>query len=41
VDHSDAKPHHTLLREAMVIVDHNGYHDGEIVLIRRLLGIWP
>jgi hypothetical protein len=30
----------TLLREALLIVDHNAYHVGEIVLLRRLLGIW-
>jgi hypothetical protein len=30
----------TLLREAIVIIDHNGYHTAEIILIRRLLGIW-
>ena len=41
IDHPDAKPHHTLAREAMVIVDHNGYHWGEMVLLRRLLGAWP
>ena len=30
----------TLLHEAMLIVDHNGYHLGEIVALRRLLGAW-
>ena len=29
-----------LLREALVIADHNSYHVGEIVVIRRLLGVW-
>jgi hypothetical protein len=29
-----------LLREAMLIADHNSYHIGEIVLIRRLLNDW-
>lgn len=29
-----------LLREAMLIADHNAYHLGELVVIRRLLGIW-
>lgn len=29
-----------LLREAMLIADHNAYHTGEIILIRRLLGAW-
>ncbi len=41
LEHPQAKPHHTLLREAMVVVDHNGYHLGELVLLRRLLGVWP
>jgi hypothetical protein len=31
----------TLLREAMLIADHNSYHVGELVLVRRLLGVWP
>jgi hypothetical protein len=30
----------TLLREALLIADHNSYHLGELVLVRRLLGIW-
>jgi hypothetical protein len=30
-----------LLREAMVLIDHNAYHMGEMIAVRRLLGIWP
>jgi hypothetical protein len=30
----------TLLREALLIADHNAYHVGELVLVRRLLGAW-
>lgn len=30
----------TLFREAMLIVDHNAYHIGQIIQIRRLLGSW-
>ena len=30
----------TLLREALLIADHNSYHLGEIVAVRRLLGEW-
>jgi uncharacterized damage-inducible protein DinB len=30
----------TLLREALLMADHNAYHVGQIVLVRRLLGIW-
>ncbi|WP_407430619.1 DinB family protein [Arcticibacter sp.] len=29
-----------ILREALQIADHNAYHIAEIVMIRRLLGIW-
>jgi hypothetical protein len=31
----------TLLREALVLADHNSYHIGQLVLLRRLLGAWP
>ena len=30
----------TILREAMLIADHNAYTVGEIILTRRLLGVW-
>jgi uncharacterized damage-inducible protein DinB len=30
----------TVLREALLIADHNAYHVGQIVLLRRLLGAW-
>jgi hypothetical protein len=30
----------TILREALLIADHNAYHLGELVLLRRLLGAW-
>jgi hypothetical protein len=30
----------TLLREALLIADHNAYHLGELVVLRRLLGNW-
>jgi hypothetical protein len=30
----------TILREAMLVADHNAYTVGEIVLTRRLLGVW-
>lgn len=29
-----------LLREALLIADHNAYHLGELVALRRLLGAW-
>jgi hypothetical protein len=30
----------SILREALQIADHNAYHIGEIVAIRRALGVW-
>jgi hypothetical protein len=30
----------TVLREALLVADHNAYHLGELVLLRRLLGAW-
>jgi hypothetical protein len=29
-----------LLREALLIADHTAYHLGELIVLRRLLGIW-
>jgi uncharacterized damage-inducible protein DinB len=31
----------TLLREALVLADHQAYHVGQIVSLRQLLGSWP
>ena len=36
-------PHGTgqnILREALLIADHNAYHLGQLVLLQRLLGAW-
>jgi len=30
----------TLLREALLIADHNAYHLGQIVLVRKAVGAW-
>lgn len=30
----------TLLREFLLVADHNAYHLGQLVLLRRLLGAW-
>ncbi len=30
----------TLLREALLVADHNSYHIGQLILLRRLLGAW-
>lgn len=37
IRHPEAKAHHTLLREALLVADHNAYHIGQLVLLRRLL----
>ena len=31
----------TYLREALLIADHNAYHLGQLVAVRRVLGNWP
>ncbi|HEX3315412.1 MAG TPA: DinB family protein [Gemmataceae bacterium] len=30
----------TLLREALLVADHNAYHVGQLVVVRRALGAW-
>jgi hypothetical protein len=37
IPHGDGQ---TVLRQAIVTVDHNGYHIGQLILLRRLLGAW-
>jgi hypothetical protein len=37
IPHGDGQ---TILREVLLIADHNAYHLGELVLVRRLLGAW-
>lgn len=37
IPHGDGQ---TILREALVAADHNAYHLGQLVLVRRLLGAW-
>jgi hypothetical protein len=34
------KPHHTYLRAVLLLADHNAYHIGQLVAVRRALGIW-
>jgi uncharacterized damage-inducible protein DinB len=31
----------TLLREVLLVLDHNAYHMGQLVTVRQLLGAWP
>ncbi len=38
IPHGDGQ---TIFREAVLVADHNAYHVGQLVLVRRLLGIWP
>jgi uncharacterized damage-inducible protein DinB len=43
IDLFSAIPHgtgQTYLREILLVADHNAYHIGQIVTVRRLLGIW-
>lgn len=37
IPHGDGQ---TILREALLVADHNAYHIGQLVLLRRLLGAW-
>lgn len=37
IPHGDGQ---TILREALLAADHNAYHVGQLVLVRRLLGAW-
>ena len=44
VDLFAAIPHgsgHTYLRELLLVADHNAYHVGQLVIVRRLRGAWP
>ena len=38
IPHGDGQ---TILREALLVADHNAYHLGQLVMLRRLLGAWP
>ena len=37
IPHGDGQ---TILREALLVADHNAYHLGQLVLVRKLLGAW-
>jgi hypothetical protein len=37
IAHGDGQ---TILREALLVADHNAYHLGQLVLLRRCLGAW-
>jgi uncharacterized damage-inducible protein DinB len=34
-------PGYTVLRELLLVADHNSHHVGQVVLLRRQLGCWP
>jgi hypothetical protein len=34
-------PQHNILREILVVADHNAYHTGEFAILRGMLGLWP
>lgn len=38
---SAEKSHHHTLRAALILLDHNGYHAGQFIDLRRALGVWP
>jgi len=38
IPHGDGQ---TILRQALVLADHNAYHLGQLVDLRRALGTWP
>lgn len=38
ISHGDGQ---TILREALLVADHNAYHLGQIALVRKMLGAWP
>jgi hypothetical protein len=38
IPHGDGEK--TILREAMLLADHNAYHLGQLIIVRRLLGAW-
>jgi len=38
---SSQKRHHHSLRAALILLDHNGYHAGQLIDLRIALGVWP
>ncbi len=38
IPHGDGQ---TILREALLVADHNAYHIGQLVFLRHVLGAWP
>jgi hypothetical protein len=34
-------PGYTILREILVVADHNAYHIGELAILRQVMKTWP
>jgi len=34
-------PDYSIFREIVLVIDHNSYHTGQLLMLRRALGIWP
>ena len=34
-------PGYTILREILLVADHNAYHVGELAILRQVMGVWP
>jgi len=37
IPHGDGQ---TLLREALLVADHNAYHLGQLLIVRKMVGAW-
>jgi len=35
------KSHQTYLRAILLVADHTAYHVGQLIAVRRALGVWP
>lgn len=34
-------PQHNILREMLLVADHNAYHTGEFAILRQIMHLWP
>jgi hypothetical protein len=39
--HANGNADHTILRELLVVTDHNAYHTGEFAILRGTMDLWP
>lgn len=35
-----SNPSHNIMREVLVVADHNAYHIGEFAILRQVMGLW-